>query len=249
LHRVKSRLACLSRYAHLRYFRASYVPVGWFTDRDAAGGGSLLDNGSHFIDLVLWLLDFPEVESVVAALERVPRLPPFAPPSDAEAASGFDVETFATVRIRLAGGATVTVEVCWALYGANETRIQLLGDEGGADFFPALYGPDAPLRTYSVVGGELITSTPALSALTNTEGQYVAGSMAQAIGSGVSVAREGQPALWDASMRRFVQALRGSGGTRPGPLATGRDALASQAVIDAAYRSAGVLLEASPEDE
>lgn len=48
----------------------------WFWDKDAAGGGALLDMGIHMIDMLRWLLDRPVLE-VTAMTARVLKPTPF----------------------------------------------------------------------------------------------------------------------------------------------------------------------------
>src|SRR3712207_7145215 len=43
----------------------------------------------------------------------------------------FDVDDFASVTLRLAGGGVLKTEVTWAAFAPNEERLQLFGDKGG----------------------------------------------------------------------------------------------------------------------
>jgi predicted dehydrogenase len=74
----------------------------------------------------------------------------------------FDVDDLASLHLRLADGGLVTIEVTWAFYGQNEERIQVVGNQGGFDFFPTLYGSDKPLRFYSDDNGSPIETIPTL---------------------------------------------------------------------------------------
>ncbi len=101
---------------------------GWFGTRSSSGGGPMIDLGVHRLDLALWLMDFPEPESINAATYNH-----LATEFAADQARSFDVEDFATGMIRFTNGATLAVEASWA---ANirerefmETR--LLGTRGG----------------------------------------------------------------------------------------------------------------------
>src|SRR3546814_3862625 len=50
-------------------FHNAYGPdKPWFHDPLLSGGGCMMDLGVHLIDLALWVLDFPEVERIDAAL-------------------------------------------------------------------------------------------------------------------------------------------------------------------------------------
>ena len=49
---------------------ANWGPGGWFTDRDLAGGGALVDMGVHAIDTARFLLGDPEPRRVCATIGR-----------------------------------------------------------------------------------------------------------------------------------------------------------------------------------
>src|SRR5205823_14116253 len=53
-------------YANARWFRRTGIPGfgSWFTRRELAGGGVLMDTGVHMLDLVMWMLGFPQVAAV-----------------------------------------------------------------------------------------------------------------------------------------------------------------------------------------
>ncbi|HEY7751220.1 MAG TPA: Gfo/Idh/MocA family oxidoreductase, partial [Ignavibacteriaceae bacterium] len=51
-------------YIKSGWIRRQSSSENWFTRREEAGGGVILDLGVNLLDLVLWLLDYPEVKSV-----------------------------------------------------------------------------------------------------------------------------------------------------------------------------------------
>ncbi|MFJ8430442.1 Gfo/Idh/MocA family protein [Kitasatospora sp. NPDC094019] len=57
-------------FARTRWTRRDNAPTGWYRHKALAGGGVLLDLGTHRIDLALWTLGFPAVRSVSAATSR-----------------------------------------------------------------------------------------------------------------------------------------------------------------------------------
>lgn len=101
---------------------------GWFTQKDVAGGGPLIDLGVHRLDLALWLMGYPKPVWVMGATYN-----PIAKRLADEAGLDYTVEDLAAGFIRFENGATLVVEASWA---ANirekelmETR--LLGTDAG----------------------------------------------------------------------------------------------------------------------
>ncbi len=85
----------------------------WLTSKAASGGGALANAGSHWVDLLRYLLG--EVVEVSAALRP--------------AALGFDVEETADVRLLTADGVAATLLSSWrSAIPANE--LEVIGTEG-----------------------------------------------------------------------------------------------------------------------
>lgn len=120
MREVVDRGAVGRLYAAELVFHNAYGPdKPWFLDPALAGGGCLIDLGTHLIDLGLWMLDHPKVEDVSARLFR--RGQPFEP--------GFGgVEDFASVRVDVVGGATLSLACSWFLPAGRDAVI-------GARFF------------------------------------------------------------------------------------------------------------------
>jgi predicted dehydrogenase len=198
-------------YAKARWLRRSGIPsgTGWFTTRELAGGGPLMDLGVHMLDMALYLMGEPEVASVTAATyaELGPRRHADPPPSG-ESAPVFDVEDIAAAFMRLSGGETLTLEASWAGYSGLDDRfgVTLFGAEGGAEIDVQDYGQADTLRLYTDVAGAPAEVRPRL----------------------------GPSGGHRAVVADFVAAVRGD----DWPSHRGRDALARALIIDACYRSA-----------
>jgi predicted dehydrogenase len=111
-------------YAAELVFHNAYGPdKPWFLDPAQAGGGCVLDLGTHLLDLGLWMLDFPEVEQVTARLFRSGR--PFEPDRG-------EVEDHGLVRVDVAGGATLSLACSWFLPAGQDAVIgaSFYGTEG-----------------------------------------------------------------------------------------------------------------------
>lgn len=128
---------------------------GWFTTKELAGGGPLIDLGVHFIDLALWLMGNPRPVSVTGATYTK-----FANNELADSIHSsfgekqengiFDVEDLATGFIRFHNGATLQLEFSWASNVSEELNfVELRGTKAGA----------------SIKNGELLISTEAAGQL------------------------------------------------------------------------------------
>ena len=200
-------------HAKATWMRRNGIPGmgGWFTSKEMAGGGPLIDLGVHMIDMALYLMGEPEVESVSCATyaELGPR--GRGSRSDFGLMQGdrpYEVEDLATAFIRLAGGATLNLEAGWAVYreSSDDFGVTLYGTDGGAEMKVRNYGTRDTVRIYTDVAGVPAVVTPEIAP------------------------REGHPAV----VRRFVETIRR--GDWQGQF--GEDGLNRARIIDACYASA-----------
>ena len=117
--------------------RSAYIPTPTFVYRTNAGGGATIDIGVHILDLLLWMMGNPRPISVsgVARTELSTREGAFSVWHPAAMPRDMDVEEFAAAFVRFDNGATLMLEVSWALH--HETPVEdmqmwLYGREGGA---------------------------------------------------------------------------------------------------------------------
>jgi len=97
-------------------FHNAYGPdKPWFYDRELAGGGCLLDLGTHLVDLALWTLDARDVRVRSATIVGEP------------------VERYATAELDV-DGAAVRIACSWNLHAGTECVIEaaFYGRDGGA---------------------------------------------------------------------------------------------------------------------
>lgn len=109
-------------------FHNAYGPdKAWFYDPKLSGGGCVIDLGVHLVDLALWCMNFPEVESVTSSLfSKGKRLTP----------RDQVVEDYATASINLQTGTHVQLTCSWNLPAGREAIISanFYGTNGGVAF-------------------------------------------------------------------------------------------------------------------
>ncbi|GCE15494.1 Gfo/Idh/MocA family protein [Tengunoibacter tsumagoiensis] len=154
-------------YTKLYWLRRRGIPgVGsWFSSKEKAGGGPLIDLGVHVLDIGLYLLGEPEVVSVSASTyhELGARGVGFdTNESKSGAGHDFEVEDLATAFMRLSTGVTLLLEACWASHGraANDFGIVLYGTKGGAEIYAKDNRTTDALRIYTDVADVPAEITP-----------------------------------------------------------------------------------------
>jgi predicted dehydrogenase len=150
------------------WLRRSGIPGlgSWFTSKELAGGGPLIDLGVHVLDLALYLLDEPRVVSVTAATyaELGTRGRGGSGSTFSRFGTGlaFEVEDLATAFLRFEDGGSLRLEASWASYGkaGDDIEVQLMGTEGGAQILIENYVDVDTLRIFSDVGGQPAVTYP-----------------------------------------------------------------------------------------
>ncbi len=200
-------------HAKATWMRRNGIPGmgGWFTSKEMAGGGPLIDLGVHMVDMALFLMGDPTVESVSCATYA--ELGPqgrggWVGNGLMTGENPYEVEDLATAFIRLSGGATLNLETGWAVYreSSDDFGVTLYGTDGGAEMKVRNYGTADTVRIYTDVAGVPAVVAPEIEP---REGHY-------------------------AVVRRFVEAIRG--GDWKGQY--GEDGLDRARIIDACYASA-----------
>ncbi|MFC4807825.1 Gfo/Idh/MocA family protein [Paenibacillus sp. GCM10023250] len=98
----------------------------FFTRKDAASGGALLDMGVYHIAQMLYLMGMPEVTRISGCVYQEMDMDP-----KRRAESGFDVEESAMGFVRFAGGATLDIIEAWSLHLDGLEGGSLVGSRGG----------------------------------------------------------------------------------------------------------------------
>jgi predicted dehydrogenase len=157
---------------HTRAFwlRRSGIPGlgSWFTRKEQAGGGPLIDLGVHVLDMALWLLDNPKVLTVSAATFAA-----IGPQGKGQWGGSrftvtpdqpYEVEDLATAFMRLDNGGVLHLDASWAGYGSitDEFGVYLMGDKGGAELHVKDYASTGTLRLFGDIDGVQTDTAPRL---------------------------------------------------------------------------------------
>lgn len=141
-------------HARATWLRRSGIPAlgSWFTNKDMAGGGPLIDLGVHVLDYALHLFGEPRVLAVSAVThsELGPRGLGGAVSDKQQVGSAYEVEDLASLLLRLEGGGSIVLETSWAAYRStgDEFGITLYGTDGGADLRVVDYAPSGELTIF-----------------------------------------------------------------------------------------------------
>ena len=123
----------------------------WRSQKQVSGGGVLMDLGVQMLDLSLYILGSPKVESVSASAHR---------------AGKAEVEDSLVALLRLAPGGVVNLEVTWGLLMEKDfAYVNLFGQSGAA-----LWNP---LRIHKGMHGSLVNVTPAVDSARNVYKQSI----------------------------------------------------------------------------
>ena len=150
-------------HVEANYVRRRGIPGrgSWFTRRQIAGGGSLIDLGVHAIDLALFLLDYPSVSEVNGVArgefgnsEEYAYLDMWG--EDAGPA-GFDVDDSASAFIRCEADRTISLEVAWATNRPANHEFVVRGTDAAARF--DLLEGDLTFHSASTAGPDHLENT------------------------------------------------------------------------------------------
>jgi predicted dehydrogenase len=124
-------------FARCGWIRRNGIPGwgGWFTQKELAGGGPLIDLAVHMLDLTMWLMGNPEPECVLASTYSVfgPKMEALGPWGTPNKKGKFDVEDMAVAMIKFAGNKTIAVEASWASRCKREwVYSTIMGTQAGA---------------------------------------------------------------------------------------------------------------------
>lgn len=106
--------------AYLKYYRSPeyYESAGWRGTWEMDGGGALMNQGVHGVDLIQWMVG--EVESVFAYSAPLVR--------------NIKVEDTAVIAVKYKSGAFGVIQSATSVYPGQETRFEIHGENGSIIF-------------------------------------------------------------------------------------------------------------------
>ena len=142
--------------ARVTAMRRRGIP-GWgvFTNKELQGGGPLIDIGVHMLDTALYLMGYPEPDTVLGVTYQKLGNRKGVGLMGSWDWENFSVEDMARGMITFKNGASILLETAFAanVEKGEEMSVSLMGDQGGADVFP--------LKIYQEKYESLIDITPA----------------------------------------------------------------------------------------
>lgn len=147
-HNLIKRLRDEGVFGDIYYAKAGIIrrygdPGGWFSDRARSGGGSLIDVGSHIIDLSVRLMGEYEPVSVFSrSFRHTTNLQGIRAVSNYQALTGGevnDVEELDVVLINFANGACLSVETSTKSHIKEDRMfLEMQGSKGGVTVDPEI---------------------------------------------------------------------------------------------------------------
>lgn len=106
--------------AYLKYYRSPeyYESAGWRGTWELDGGGALMNQGVHGVDLIQWMVG--DVESVFAYAAPLVR--------------DIEVEDTAVITLKYKNGAFGVIQSTTSVYPGQETRFEIHGEQGSIIF-------------------------------------------------------------------------------------------------------------------
>lgn len=200
-------------YAKAHWMRRHGIPGSgtWFSSKEKAGGGPLIDLGVHVLDMALYLLGEPEPVTVTATTyNEIGQSGKGVDKKARKSGTGniFEVEDLATAFLRLSNGATLLLETSWATHSGavDDFGITVYGTKGGADIQVKSYSYEDTLRIFTDIAD---VPTEIRPRLTRGEGHL-------------------------AVVRDFIEAIRDGNWSAH----TGSEGVRRAKIIDACYASA-----------
>lgn len=149
-------------FAKANVVRRRGVPTwGVFTQKSEQGGGSLIDIGTHALDIALYLMDnYKPKMAVGSTYDKLKNNKETANPFGAWDVDKYDVEEAAFGYVTMENGATIILEATWALNTTDSAGIRYMvcGTDAGVDNY------NGKFKINGVCNDKMYVTEPDLSA-------------------------------------------------------------------------------------
>ena len=149
-------------FAKANVVRRRGVPTwGVFTQKSEQGGGSLIDIGTHALDIALYLMDnYKPKMAVGSTYDKLKNNKETANPFGAWEVDKYDVEEAAFGYVIMENGATIILEATWALNTTDSAGIRYMvcGTDAGVDNY------NGKFKINGVCNDKMYVTEPDLSA-------------------------------------------------------------------------------------
>ena len=224
------KLAAEGAIGKLYYAKCTYGHGGrpgyqkeWRADRDLCGGGELLDQGVHVVDLFRWVFgDFQEAFGSISTYHW-----------------DMDVEDNAFALFKTGKGQTASMHTTWTQW-KNRFTFEVFGEAGYliVDGLGSSYGTETlKIGKRKLVNGYSLLAH-SLENLPNLPNQQITNNVLPHYGGGAPdeevIEFSGPDVSWNEEWKEFTAAIR----EKREPLGNGQDGLEANRMIEAVYRSA-----------
>lgn len=148
-------------FARPQALRRRGVP-GWgsFIDKEAQGGGPLIDIGVHLLDLTLWIMGYPKpISASGQTWNRLGTNPKLYNSMGDYDRTKFTVEDFAVGFIRFENGAVISLEASFMGNSDGHHQVQFFGEKSGVFIKP--FAEVEPIKIYTEEKKRLFDMVPA----------------------------------------------------------------------------------------
>lgn len=159
-------------FAKCGWIRRRGLPANeWFQRKELSGGGPLIDLGVHYIDLVLYFLNYPKLTSAVARTYKkfggtdVAKL--YAYKGGSEPGWKYDVEDLVAGILELENDVSVSFEISWASNVEKELMFyEIYGSKANIRLC------DGDLSIFTTVNGQFADIHPGIEASLYQETEF-----------------------------------------------------------------------------
>jgi len=155
-------------FAKCGWLRRRGIPsIEWFQNKEKSGGGPLIDLGVHYIDLVMYFMDYPDIKSVVAKTYKKFGGTELGSLYGSKPGWRFDVEDLVAGFLEMKNDISVSFEISWASnVEKSKTFYEIYGTKGNIRFC------NDEIGIFTVVNGQFADIYPKIATNSCTETEF-----------------------------------------------------------------------------